>query len=74
MSETTTELREIVRSTNCLLSEIDGELRVLRSEMRGEIKSLKTEAQSDIRMLWLGLLVVGIGMMLLVAANFGLHL
>ena len=65
------ELREIARSTNCLLSEIDGELRVLRNEMRGEIKALKLGAQSDIRVLWLGLFVVSIGVAILLAANFG---
>lgn len=67
-----TELREIARSTNCLLSEIDGELRVLRNEMRGEIKALKTGAQADIRTLWLGLFVLTIGVTILLAADFGL--
>lgn len=65
------ELREIARSTNCLLSEIDGELKVLRTELRGEIKALKTGAQADIRTLWLGMFVLSIGVAILLAADFG---
>ncbi len=66
-----TELREIARSTNCLLSDIGGELRVLRNEMRGEIKALKLDAQSDIRTLWLGVTILSVGVALLLVSSFG---
>ena len=58
MASSTMELRELARSANCRLSEIEGELRVLRNELRDDVKALRTEARKDAHNLWVGLFVL----------------
>lgn len=53
MTSSTMELRELARSANCRLSDIEGELRVLRNDMRDSIRTLRAEARRDARSLWL---------------------
>lgn len=70
MTSSTMELRELARSANCRLSEIEGELRVLRNEMRDSVKALRTEARKDARTLWLALFAL-FGALVLVAIAAG---
>lgn len=70
MTSSTMELRELARSANCRLSDIEGELRVLRTEMRDSVKALRAEARRDARSLWLAVFALagGFGLALLAAA------
>jgi hypothetical protein len=69
MTSSTMELRELARSANCRLSEIEGELRVLRNEMRDSVKALRAEARKDARTLWLALFALAAGVVLLAGAT-----
>ncbi|SBW10906.1 hypothetical protein KL86APRO_20017 [uncultured Alphaproteobacteria bacterium] len=69
MTSSTMELRELARSANCRLSEIEGELRVLRNEMRDSVKALRAEARKDARTLWLALFALAAGVVLVAGAT-----
>lgn len=59
MTSSTMELRELARSANCRLSDIEGELRVLRNDMRESVRALRAEARRDARSLWLAVFALG---------------
>lgn len=69
MTSSTMELRELARSANCRLSEIEGELRVLRNEMRDSVRALRAEARRDARTLWLALFALAAGVALVAGAT-----
>ncbi len=68
MTSSTMELRELARSANCRLSEIEGELRVLRTEMRDSVKALRAAARRDARTLWLAVFALAAGVAAMAAA------